>query len=129
MTRNTLGAAGRLGCIYLLFGCMLLAMAASASAQGIRYLEGHADPVYAVTYSPDGSMIVSGSFDKTAIIWDRKTGKPIRTIADHQNLVLAVAVSRDGLKLATGSLDKTAKIYDMPLQSPVAELTGQPGEG
>jgi WD40 repeat protein len=38
-------------------------------------LVGHTTWVYAVAYSPDGSRIVSGSYDNTLKIWDANSGK------------------------------------------------------
>ena len=38
-------------------------------------LDGHEAPVRGLTYSPDGSLIASGSVDGTAKIWDVKTGE------------------------------------------------------
>src|SRR6267154_1049253 len=35
---------------------------------------GHAGPIQSVTYSPNGTRIVTGSFDKTVRIWDAETG-------------------------------------------------------
>ena len=37
-------------------------------------LRGHTDAITSVCYSPDGSKIVTGSKDKTAIIWNAFTG-------------------------------------------------------
>ena len=37
-------------------------------------LKGHTDIVYSASFSPDGSRIVTGSWDKTAKVWDAKSG-------------------------------------------------------
>ncbi len=43
-------------------------------------LVGHTNYVNAVAYSPDGSNIVSGSWDDTLKIWDASSGKNITNI-------------------------------------------------
>ena len=39
-----------------------------------RLFTGHSDKVSSVWFSPDGSRIVSGSYDKTVRIWNPVTG-------------------------------------------------------
>ena len=35
-----------------------------------QILEGHTDSIYSIDYSPDGSLLASGSWDGTIFIWD-----------------------------------------------------------
>ena len=37
--------------------------------------QGHTYTVYNVTFSPDGRQLATGSYDKTARVWDLSTGK------------------------------------------------------
>lgn len=74
-------------------------------------LKGHTDPVYSVAYSPDGKRVVTGSYDKTAKVWDAQTGKELLTLNGHMNWVSSVAFSPDGRRIVTGSRDDTAKIW------------------
>jgi WD40 repeat protein len=46
-------------------------------------LEGHSDTVNSLAFSPDGKRLVSGSYDKTAILWDVDSGKEVRRMAGH----------------------------------------------
>ena len=89
-------------------------------------LKGHTEPVYAVSLSPDGKYVLTGSFDKTLKLWDRATGKKIRTLdgpQGHQQLVLCAAFSPDGRKFASGGSDNTAKIWDTPILDPLQPIT------
>src|SRR5438270_6241033 len=88
-------------------GCFSISVFGQEPAADAKVLMGHTDPVYSVDFTPDGSLIVTGSFDKTVKLWDAATKKPVRTFYGHTNLVLTVAVSKDGARIASGSLDNT----------------------
>ena len=51
--------------------------------QVTKTLTGHMDHIYCVAISPDGSLIASGSRDKSVLVWEAKTGRVrIRSEAD-----------------------------------------------
>ena len=74
-------------------------------------MEGHSDEVNSVAYSPDGTKIISGSFDKTIKIWDANTGECLETLEGHSGSVKSVSYSPDGKNIISGSDDKTIKIW------------------
>ena len=76
-------------------------------------LSGHSDYVCSVAISGDGSVVVTGSNDKTAMLWDAATGKYLLTLSGHSDSVFCVAISGDGSIVVTGSGDKTAKLCDV----------------
>ncbi len=86
----------------------------------IAVLKGHGDTIDAVALSPDGTLIATGSFDKTIKLWDA-AGKELRTFAGplgHTGQVLSVHFAPKGDQLASGSADYTAKIWDIPTTVP-----------
>ena len=62
----------------------------------------HDDPVTAVSFSPDGKTLASGSQDNTVRVWDLATGKELQRLS-HDSSVTAVSFSPDGKTLASGS--------------------------
>lgn len=105
----------------LLWSGILLTQTATADDEPalpdsvVATLKGHTEIVYAVAFSPDGTQVLTGSFDKTVKLWETATGKEIKTFAGpsgHQNLVLSVAYSPDGRLLASSGADNTAKLWD-----------------
>ncbi|KAH9503883.1 Notchless protein 1 [Bulinus truncatus] len=64
-------------------------------------LEGHADAVLHVAFSPDGRHLASGSGDTTVRFWDINTETPEHRCKGHQHWVLFLAWSPDGRKLAS----------------------------
>jgi WD40 repeat protein len=70
-------------------------------------------------FSPDGTRIVTASYDKTARVWNADgTGKPL-LLEGHQDVVYSAAFSPDGERIVTASWDKTARVWN-------ADGTGEP---
>ena len=93
----------------------------------IAVLRGHDELVYSAAFSPDGSRIVTASFDKTARIWDAATGKEIAVLRGHEDDVNSAAFSPDGSRIVTASDDKTARIWDAASGKEIAVLRGHEG--
>ncbi|MGE4168377.1 MAG: hypothetical protein AB7E68_02420, partial [Candidatus Babeliales bacterium] len=90
----------------------------------LQTLTGHTDSVFSVAWSPDGTKLASGSWDKTIKIWNAQTGTELQTLTGHTGFVHSVAWSPDGTKLASGSYDKTIKIWDAQTGTELQTLTG-----
>jgi len=95
----------------------------AADAQ-LAVLSGHADLVYSAAYSPDGGRIVTASDDKTARIWDARTGAELAVLSGHRGGINSAAYSPDGGRIVTASNDKTARIWDARTGAPLAVLSG-----
>ncbi len=56
-----------------------------------------------VSFSPDGSRIVTGSVDGTAKVWDARTGSALLDLKGHTGAVTSASFSPDGTRIVTGS--------------------------
>jgi WD40 repeat protein/uncharacterized caspase-like protein len=63
---------------------------------------GHSDILTSVAFSRDGNLIITGSWDSSAIVWDAKTGREIRRFK-HPGRVEYVDFFPDGKIAITGS--------------------------
>ncbi|MXV75564.1 T9SS type A sorting domain-containing protein, partial [Candidatus Poribacteria bacterium] len=75
-------------------------------------------------FSPDGTILASGSRDNTIHLWNANTGTHIRTLSGHTNWVMSVAFSPDGTILASGSRDNTIRLWGVDIGVHQATLTG-----
>jgi WD40 repeat protein/serine/threonine protein kinase len=87
-------------------------------------LTGHSDQVRSIVYSPEGSRVLTASYDKTARIWDARTGKQILVLSGHTQRVRFAAFSPDGKRIVTASLDKTARIWDAQTGKQLQQFNG-----
>lgn len=78
----------------------------------LRTYVGHEDDVYAVTISPDNTMVISCSGDHTVRVWGIADGEPLLTLGCGDGLS-SVTVSPNGQYLAAGSRDTTVSVFSM----------------
>jgi WD40 repeat protein len=75
-------------------------------------LAGHIDAVTSVAVTPDGTRIVSGSFDRTIRVWDRVTGTSVGDpLTGHTGRVTTVVITPDGMRIVSGSDDNTVRVW------------------
>lgn len=60
---------------------------------------GHSDGVEAISYAPDGDLILSASSDHQLKLWDVRSGLLVRTLYGHKDRVLAASFSPGGSKI------------------------------
>lgn len=104
----------------------------ASSGKKLRTLSGHDDTIWSMSYSPDGTRIVSGGDDKTVRVWNPVTGAEIMTLRGHGDCpeqpsmspVSSVAFSPDGQHIVSGSYDYTVKIWNAGTGTEVMTMRG-----
>ena len=74
---------------------------------------GHTDTVWALTFSLDGTLLVSGSRDETVKLWDVQTGGVIKTFHVYTKSITSVSISPDCTMIASGCKDGTIHLWDI----------------
>ncbi|MCX6065371.1 MAG: hypothetical protein NT121_06410, partial [Chloroflexi bacterium] len=86
----------------------------------------HKSSVSSVAFSPDGKYVVSGSWDKTARVWETGTGKEIARITLDGG-VSSVAFSPDSKYVVSGSDDNTARVWEVATGKEISRMTHNSG--
>jgi len=73
--------------------------------------QGHQAQVNALVWSPDSKLIVTGSQDSTAQVWEALTGELRMTFRGHTDSVNVVAWSPDGRLVASAGCDKVVYVW------------------
>ena len=73
-------------------------------------LTGHTSSVRGVSFSPDGQIIATTSYDQTVKLW-RADGALLETFTAHQGPVWSVSFSPNGQTIASASSDQTVLLW------------------
>ncbi|KAF8589938.1 WD40 repeat-like protein [Ramaria rubella] len=81
----------------------------------VRTLQGHTDGVMCMQFSetlphPAFPILITGSYDRTARVWNMETGSEVRCMRGHTRAVRALQF--DEAKLITGSMDRTLRVWN-----------------
>jgi WD40 repeat protein len=87
-------------------------------------IPAHTDWVRCLSFTPDSSTLVSGSFDQSIKLWQMTDRTLLHELKDHHKGVFALAVSADGQTLASGSWDETIKLWNIATGQLLSNLEG-----
>jgi len=96
------------------------------SEAGEMVLRGHDGIVVSVSFSPDGTRIVTASQDTTARVWDTATGQELVVLHGGKVVVRSAAFSPDGTRVVTASQDGVVRLWNVATGTLLLEFTGVP---
>ena len=95
------------------------------TGQLLDQLSGHEGPVASLSFSPNGGIIISGSWDHTVRIWNifgrTQTSEPLQLQAD----VLDLAFRPDSKQIAVSTLDGQLTFWSVSEASQQASVDGR----
>ena len=99
------------------YGIIALTLALSTSSAGQTFWTigetGHATSVNSEAFSPDGTQLASGSWDRSIRLWDVSTGQEVRRTEGHSDWDFSVVFSPDGTRLVSRSDDGTIRLRNV----------------
>ncbi|XP_050096821.1 WD repeat, SAM and U-box domain-containing protein 1-like [Anopheles aquasalis] len=82
------------------------------NASCAQTINAHGSSVTCVRFNPTGTLLFSGSLDKTIKIWNQQ-GTCLKTLTHHSRYVNCLAVNGNSSVVASGSNDRTVVIWDL----------------
>lgn len=83
----------------------------------VSILRRHSEDVYDLAWSPDSTQLISGSVDKTCVIWDVSTGAVLDHLREHQHFVQGVAWHPQSTCVASQSCDRSCVVTALTLDT------------
>lgn len=112
----------------------------TASVELAGFLEGHSDMVttivagYSQSQDDEDAILVSGSRDKTLIIWrlqkdtESQCGVPLKCLTGHNHFVTDLTISNDNIFVISSSWDKSMRLWDLRSGKCVRQFFGHSKE-
>jgi WD40 repeat protein len=91
---------------------------------------GHTRPVTGVSFSPDGKRLASCSEDRTIVLWDCVTSKPLKQLTRQAAYLNSVAFSPDGKRLVSTAQEiglksgQTLMLWDATSGKELEDISG-----
>jgi len=86
-------------------------------------INGHTEKINAIDFSSDGSKLLTGSRDNTAILWNTISGSEITRFSGHEDDVRTVTFFHDENRVITSSRDATIRIWDAKIGDEIQRIT------
>ncbi|WP_435008522.1 protein kinase domain-containing protein [Tundrisphaera lichenicola] len=87
-------------------------------------LKRHVAGLTSASFSPDGSKLVTSSWDSSVRVWDAREGVELGVVLWHRAPVQSATFSPDGLQIVSAGDDKVARVWDARSGEQRATLEG-----
>lgn len=117
--------------IFISSNCHLMKLWSFDQNTLLTTLGGHTQPIRCMLLSENGKLLISGSDDKSIIVWDleNQNSQILGAGKDrHNNTISALALNSKQKILLSGSVDKTIKIWNLYSSYEPYTLQGYRGE-
>ncbi|KAL9086949.1 MAG: hypothetical protein Q9159_003911 [Coniocarpon cinnabarinum] len=84
--------------------------------------DAHTHAPHTLTFSPNGSLLLSGGADAHGRIWDLRTGRTIMLLSGHMREIHSSSWAPDGFRAITGSADGFGILWDVRMVREWARL-------
>jgi WD40 repeat protein len=91
-----------------------------------KVLTGHRHQLWAVSFSPSGSLLASGGADSAVRLWDPGKGTLVQTLEQPAGTT-DLAFSPNGQRMVTSSYDAVIRLWDLQARRVVKEFRGHAG--
>lgn len=86
-------------------------------------MKKHVGPIFSIKWNKKGELLLSGGVDKSAIVWDIRTGEARQSFSFHQGPTLDVDW-RDDSTFASSSADKKIYVCQLGSLAPLKQFVG-----
>src|SRR5262249_31763626 len=83
---------------------------------------GHEGPISSAGFSPDGTMVVTGSQDGSVVLWDVRSGEPLRRWVNHTYAVCTLGFVNGMDGIISASLSGPVVIWESGSGALVREI-------
>ncbi len=94
----------------------------------IRKFEEQDGKIFALAFSPDGSLAAVGGVAAEVPVYNTETGARVATCRGHDGGIFVIAFHPDGSRLATGGFDGVVRIFDSTTGEQVQSFVPVPVE-
>ncbi|WP_292627568.1 caspase family protein, partial [Mesorhizobium sp.] len=101
----------------------LLRLLNASNGETLLTYKGHTAEVSGVAFLPDGSGIITGSYDRTIMSWTFDSDRPSRVLPPRERQIEAVAVAPDGLTVASAG-GNSIELWNIAGNAPIRVLSG-----
>jgi WD40 repeat protein/serine/threonine protein kinase len=85
-------------------------------------LVGHADAITCAAFSPDNTIVATGSADRTVRLWDARNGTHLKLLKGHRNEIKSLSFVPDLSQLVSADRTGNIRFWDLPSGEQISSI-------